>query len=709
MKQAATGHPIPAMIYVLFVLFASAIFLSSLLIAGPFIFGDEAGYFDLARSVALEGEFGGAQYNPLYPLLLSPFFYFSNPVVTYLIAKAINALAFASIVFPLYVIASRLIPGRRAAMLATAVASLMPAGAYSYVIVAEALYFPLVAWAFAALMLYQEKPCVNRGVFLALAITLAYFAKQAGYLILPAMFIALTIDAWREKSADRPRLMKLHTLVFVLGSFGPLLWTIRNRINHQGGGGVGYQEGWNRLAVKLEDWPDFVLDCINNVFYSFSYLTVALYGALFVIFIWALVKWQERTRQERVLLASLLLFTAGLMALSAVFFTAYGMQDYPNGRYFDAVTPIMVIFALAQFWSQSEHGRALNVRHKISAALIVATLVTIFSPLDVLFAYTFINNASFSFLHQLFMPYPGIIWSPYKGVLLERVLVGAGVGMTTLILLAIPFKRLFIAALVAIQLTVSTAAYANVILLSQQVAAPNRMYKSLASKGLLRSEGEPSRVVYDRSLESDQMMYFHRFWFGEMPRYVDAGSIVHRYAFDFGVAAVPAIAGMRKVPAPWRPESTYDKPSGRAGFLDIRSLDGVSCGAASADRVIATSTVKFRIDLPPGRYQIRLLAKDPCPTSVPVKFTVHSATLPHRDVGAELRPVHDVSRVEEVGTTGLVLEFIPKDGALVMLDQLIVERIDTSQKLNNLVFVTSADLHLTELVHEGNLRAYAVP
>jgi hypothetical protein len=125
MKQFVTGHPIPGMIYLLFLILASAIFLSSLLIPGPFIFGDEAAYFDLARGIALRGEFSGAQYNPLYPLLLSPFFYFSNPVITYLIAKAINALAFASICFPLYVIASRLIAERRTVILATAMASLL--------------------------------------------------------------------------------------------------------------------------------------------------------------------------------------------------------------------------------------------------------------------------------------------------------------------------------------------------------------------------------------------------------------------------------------------------------------------------------------------------------------------------------------------------------------------------------------------------------
>ncbi len=712
MKQAAR-QPVPVMVHLIFGILASAIFLSSLLIPGPFIFGDEAGYFDLARGLALRGELSGAQYNPLYPLLLSPFFLFSNPATTLLFTKAINALVFSSIAFPLYVIASRLFVDRRAAILATAMASLMPAGAYSYLIVAEALYFPLVAWAFAALMLYQDKPCFSRGIFLALAISLAYFAKQAGFLILPAALVALAIDAWRKESAQRTRLLKQHMLVLALGILGPLFWTLRNRMKNQGGGGVGYQEAWDRLAAKLVDWPAFLLDCIGNLFYSLSYLSVALYGALFVIFIWALMKWRERTGQEKVLLMTLLLFIAGLMVLSAVFFSAYGMPDYPNGRYFDAVTPVMFIFALSVFWQQGG-GKVLNIRHKTIASLMTAILVAIFSPLDVLFAYTFINNASFSFLHQLFMPYPGIIWLPYKGVLLERVLVGVGVGVTTLVLLSIPFRRLAIAVLIAVQVLVSVAAFANVVLLGQQTAAVNQLYKGLAAKGLIEVTEKPGRVVYDRAMESEQLMYLHRFWLGEVPYYADVGSLNHRYAFDFGVAELPTISGMLKKPAPWRPESFYDKSSRRAGFMDMRNLDGIRCSPVSVDqvpvdRVVATAPVKFKIDLPPGRYQMRLLAQEPCPTNSPVKFNLFSATPDFRGFEFTILMVHDVGWVEEVGLTGVELKFVPQPGSLVMLDQLIVERLDESQQLKDLIFVTPAELLLQELMHEGSLRAYAVP
>ena len=44
-------------------------------IAGPFIFGDESTYFQLARNLAAGGGFSGhTQYGPLYPALISAFF-----------------------------------------------------------------------------------------------------------------------------------------------------------------------------------------------------------------------------------------------------------------------------------------------------------------------------------------------------------------------------------------------------------------------------------------------------------------------------------------------------------------------------------------------------------------------------------------------------------------------------------------------------------
>lgn len=713
--QTSTMQPMfPFGLYSFFAVFAGAIFLTSLLIPGPFIFGDEAGYFNLARRIALHGEFSGAQYNPLYPLLLSPFFYFSDPTTTLIFTKAVNALVYASIAFPLYMIANRLFADRRMAMLATAMATLMPAGAYSYVILAEALYYPLIAWVFAAVVLFYEKPTYLRAALLGFAISLSFFAKQAGLLVLPAIVLAFAIEAYRSPETAEPRWLRKQFVVAAMAAIAPALWILRNRIKAQGGGGMGYQEGWNRFAGRLHDLPGFMLDCIGNLFYSLSYYAIALHGVLFLVFVLAFMRLRLLGNMERILAVSLVLFSFGLAVLSAVFFTAYGMEKYPNGRYFDAVMPILLLFSLGQAVKVNTLNILPSRWSLLALVCLVVILISMFSPLNVLFAYTFVNNASISFLQEIFGPgMQNIIWSPYKGATVERNAVGVGFGiLAALVFLVKRYRVPVLVGLVLFQAATASLAYINVINLGQHVAFVNNLYKGLAALGVLDNRGQNRPLYFDRALQSNDLRYFMVFWSGSEPRYIDNVSLLAReWAFDFGVAELVSFPGVQKVPAPWRPESVYDQASARPGFLDISSIQAGRCkkqDGEDIDWIVSDKPVSFRVDVPQGRYRVHLRASaKECPQLPRIAFELG---ISGTGQGLEnLGGYYDKVLEVVVRDSGMQIDLAPTNGAFILLDDIVIARLDKGIVIeNNSLVVTKTTLPLARIMQEGELRVYAV-
>jgi hypothetical protein len=181
---------------------AFATFASHLLIGagyhGPWVFDDELGYRELARSFATTGHlalFGkrGLTYSPLYPVLLSPLYRFHlSGTEVYQWTKVVNALLMASSLFPIYKI-SRFVLAPPRAVIATALSALAPLMLYSSLEMSENLAFPLAMFTLWAILVAIRSPSWQHDSIVLGLCLLAAAARLQLVVLLPAAFVGVVV------------------------------------------------------------------------------------------------------------------------------------------------------------------------------------------------------------------------------------------------------------------------------------------------------------------------------------------------------------------------------------------------------------------------------------------------------------------------------------------------------------------------------------
>ena len=151
------------------------------LVETPRVHPDESIYGEGAWSLA-EGDgiaLRGAEYpyGPLYPALLAPVLVAADDRETgYALLKAVNALLFALVAIPVYLLARRLLSFRWS--LAVAAGSLLiPSSMFVALVMTEALAYLAAAWALLAIMLALERPTAARQVAVLAGAVVAYTAR----------------------------------------------------------------------------------------------------------------------------------------------------------------------------------------------------------------------------------------------------------------------------------------------------------------------------------------------------------------------------------------------------------------------------------------------------------------------------------------------------------------------------------------------------
>ena len=152
----------------------------------PLIVVDETLYFLQAKEVwtnhtyILHNKTFGAQYPPLYPLLLSPLIVITDVNVRYMLGLAVNAIISSLLIFPVFEIA-RMYLDERKAFIISAITAFAPISlTYSFVWMSENLYFPL--FAYSVLWILREER-VKAGI----GVGLATLTKVIGLALLPFM------------------------------------------------------------------------------------------------------------------------------------------------------------------------------------------------------------------------------------------------------------------------------------------------------------------------------------------------------------------------------------------------------------------------------------------------------------------------------------------------------------------------------------------
>ena len=208
--RSAVGTPERAAIVVvggLLLLSLAVRLLLARLIATPWIMTDELTYSELAKSIASSGDLliNGARANVVsvgYPALIAPAWWLHPMSTTYAVAKGINVVLATATAIPLFLWARRLVSPLHSAI-AVVLVLLMPALAYTGMLMTENAFLPafvLATWALASAL---ERPTILRQAFAFGTALLASFVRLQGLVLLAVLPLAILLKVLFELRSER--------------------------------------------------------------------------------------------------------------------------------------------------------------------------------------------------------------------------------------------------------------------------------------------------------------------------------------------------------------------------------------------------------------------------------------------------------------------------------------------------------------------------
>jgi hypothetical protein len=170
----------------------------------PWLFGDELELTQLSRSIAETGHAARRghphSFDSLYTYFIAPAWRIGNLQHAYDAVKYLNVLAMTATAFPAYKIA-RFLVGRRAALFAATGAVLIPALAYSSLILQESLAYPystLCLYLIMGALIHRTRWWIGG----AAAASLVAPAVRGELAVIPAVFLfAVLFLLWRSQAA----------------------------------------------------------------------------------------------------------------------------------------------------------------------------------------------------------------------------------------------------------------------------------------------------------------------------------------------------------------------------------------------------------------------------------------------------------------------------------------------------------------------------
>ncbi|HEY6065926.1 MAG TPA: glycosyltransferase family 39 protein, partial [Thermoanaerobaculia bacterium] len=232
------GRPVTLLLLV-WIALAIVRFLAALPIRQPQVLTDELAYWQMAFSFHESGSFlfHGKPYDipaVLYSVVLSPLFALHDLPLVFDLARLVNGFLLSSVVFPAYGLARELVRPRIALFVAL-LSGLIPGAAYSSLILAENLYYPLFCLAFWLAYRTLERGRLLDGGLAAGTFVVAYFTKPHLLLLAASYGIAVGLHAIdRVLRREKPREVLLGLAVRCAPLAGVLLagalrFTVRSR------------------------------------------------------------------------------------------------------------------------------------------------------------------------------------------------------------------------------------------------------------------------------------------------------------------------------------------------------------------------------------------------------------------------------------------------------------------------------------------------
>ncbi len=339
-----TGAVTVARLVIIYLCFVVLRFMISLFFQEPWIMNDELQYKTVSY---LFFKTGGIRQiyetwvpgfpklnftNMLYPLFLSPSFYFGDNFYT--VMKLMNSFAMNASIFPLFLIAKEF-TNPRTALWVSALVLLMPAFNFVNSAMAENLFFPLFLfcfyYAYKALVTLDFKNYVLLSIFLLIA----FFTKPHIISFVAAFCI---VSCYTGMFIEKRKEIWIYGLFTVL-TFSFSIFMINSLIIRNDSVVGIYKEVmvWESLMrVHLEDLSVMVISNISSFLF--------LYLVPFVVSCWALLRFsREQSNREIVFLLLGLSSFLSLLAMANIFGVQIHRYGKINARLYFYVFPFFLI------------------------------------------------------------------------------------------------------------------------------------------------------------------------------------------------------------------------------------------------------------------------------------------------------------------------------------------------------------------------------
>ena len=189
---------------------------------GPRIFPDEIIYMDAAASVAsgdgLSVRGGDYGYGPAYPILVAPLVWVGGDRETaFVLAQLLNALVFALVAVPVFLLARR-VAGPGLALVAALLSVLVPSSVYAAGVLTESVAYLAFAWALLAVVRAVEEPSVARQLLALGSIGVAASIRTQFVVLVVVLAATLLCAALLLPGTARPPWTRLWPTAAVLGA-----------------------------------------------------------------------------------------------------------------------------------------------------------------------------------------------------------------------------------------------------------------------------------------------------------------------------------------------------------------------------------------------------------------------------------------------------------------------------------------------------------
>jgi Dolichyl-phosphate-mannose-protein mannosyltransferase len=340
----------------------------------PWIAPDEEIYALLGRSLWEDGAFrilgaGAPYYSALYPALAGLPLALADAADGLVAVQALQALVMSSVAVPVY-LWGRTLMSAGWALVAAALTLLVPALAYSGLVMSETLFYVVTTWALWTLARALEQPSAARQGLAGLAVAAAVLTRLQAVVLVPTLVVAVALAALFGRSAAP---MRRFVPAFGLLAAGALVWITLRTVE-----GGSWQEVLGAYATVAERDYSFGRAADYVVWHTADVFLLSLGFPLLALLVLAIPALRAREADPRVraFLAVTLAYIA-LLTIEVGVFASRFVGHLAERQLITAAPPLFLAFAL---WLQRGAPRPQPATSV--AALLVAVPVLLLPVRD---------------------------------------------------------------------------------------------------------------------------------------------------------------------------------------------------------------------------------------------------------------------------------------------------------------------------------------